>query len=96
MLCEQTGALLRHVPLNDQGEASLDEFKRLLSSRTRFASIVHISNALGTINPVHEMIQAAKSASVPVLVDGAQAAAHVSVNVKELDCDFYCLSGHKL
>ncbi len=96
MLCEQTGALLRHVPLNDQGEASLDEFKRLLSPRTRFASIVHISNALGTINPVHEMIQAAKSASVPVLVDGAQAAAHVSVNVKELDCDFYCLSGHKL
>ena len=96
MLCEQTGALLRHVPLNDQGEASLDEFKRLLSPRTRFASIVHISNALGTINPVREMIQAAKSASVPVLVDGAQAAAHVSVNVKELDCDFYCLSGHKL
>ena len=96
MLCEQTGALLRHVPLNVQGEASLDEFKRLLSPRTRFASIVHISNALGTINPVREMIQAAKSASVPVLVDGAQAAAHVSVNVKELDCDFYCLSGHKL
>ena len=96
MLCEQTGALLRVAPINDDGELLLDEFERLLTERTRLAAICHISNALGTVNPVARLIEMAHSRKVPVLLDGAQAAPHVPVDVRELDCDFYAFSGHKL
>ena len=96
MLCEEKGAVLRVAPIDDNGELLLDEFERLLNPRTRFVSIVHISNALGTINPIREMIRMAHRWNVPVLVDGAQAAAHVKIDVQDLDCDFYAFSGHKL
>jgi cysteine desulfurase/selenocysteine lyase len=96
MLCEQTGARLRVIPINDEGELLVDEFARMLNSRTKFVSLVHLSNALGTINPVKRVIGLAHSQDVPVLLDGAQAAPHVQVDVRELDCDFYVFSGHKL
>ena len=96
ILCEQTGAQLRVAPINDEGELLLGEFERLLTSRTRLAAVCHISNALGTVNPIAEMIAMAHRRKVPVLVDGAQAAPHMPVNVRELDCDFYAFSGHKL
>jgi len=96
ILCEQTGAQLRVAPINDEGELLLGEFERLLTSRTRLAAVCHISNALGTVNPISEMIEMAHRRKVPVLVDGAQAAPHMPVNVRELDCDFYAFSGHKL
>ncbi|PWB79262.1 MAG: cysteine desulfurase CsdA [Candidatus Methylomirabilota bacterium] len=96
MICQETGARLRVVPINDDGELRLDEFERLLSPRTRLVSIVHVSNALGTINPVKQVIRMAHERGVPVLVDGAQAAPHLPVDVQSLDCDFYVCSGHKL
>jgi cysteine desulfurase/selenocysteine lyase len=96
ILCEQTGAQLRVAPMNDEGELLLGEFEKLLTSRTRLAAVCHISNALGTINPIAEMIAMAHARRIPVLVDGAQAAPHMPINVRELDCDFYAFSGHKL
>ncbi len=96
MVCEQTGAIVKVVPINDDGELIFEEYLRLLGPRTKFVGIVHVSNALGTINPVKQIIRAAHAQGVPVLVDGAQAVAHTKVNVQELDCDFYALSGHKL
>jgi cysteine desulfurase/selenocysteine lyase len=96
MLSEQTGAVLRVAPINDDGELLLDEFELLLTERTRLVSVSHISNALGTVNPVARLIEMAHSRKVPVLLDGAQAAPHMPVNVRELDCDFYAFSGHKL
>ncbi len=96
MLCEQTGAVLRVIPINDDGDVLLDEFERLLNSRTRLVAIAHISNALGTVVPVRRIIALAHLRNVPVLVDGAQAAPHMRVDVQELDCDFYAFSGHKL
>jgi cysteine desulfurase/selenocysteine lyase len=96
MLCEQTGALLRVIPINDDGEIRLDTFERLLNARTRFVSIAHISNALGTVIPIRKIIERAHQHGVPVLVDGAQAAPHMKVDVQQLDCDFYVFSGHKL
>jgi len=96
ILCEQTGAKLRVIPINDEGELLVDEFAKMLSPRTKFVSIVHLSNALGTINPVKRVIELAHSQDVPVLLDGAQAAPHLNVDVRELDCDFYAFSGHKL
>ena len=96
MLCEQTGAVLKVVPINELGELLIDEFYRLLSVRTKLVSVVHVSNALGTINPVDEIIQAAHTQGVPVLLDGAQAVPHIAVDVRALDCDFYVFSGHKL
>src|SRR5574337_1222135 len=96
MICKETGALLRVIPINDDGELQLDEFERLLSPRTRLVSIVHVSNALGTINPVKRVIRMAHERGVPVLIDGAQAAPHLPVDVQALDCDFYVCSGHKL
>ncbi|MFQ5988775.1 MAG: SufS family cysteine desulfurase [Candidatus Methylomirabilales bacterium] len=96
ILCEQVGAVLRVVSINDAGELLLDEYEKLLTPRTRLVSIVHVSNALGTINPVHEIVQLAHRHGVPVLVDGAQAAPHLKVDVRELDCDFYAFSGHKV
>jgi cysteine desulfurase/selenocysteine lyase len=96
ILCEQTGAVLRVVPIDDRGEFLLDEYEKLLGSRTRLVSVVHVSNVLGTINPVREVIELAHRRGVPVLLDGAQAVAHMPVDVRELDCDFYAFSGHKL
>jgi cysteine desulfurase/selenocysteine lyase len=96
ILCEQTGAVLRVVPISDAGEMLIDEYEKLLTSRTRLVAVVHVSNALGTINPVHEIIRLARRQGVPVLVDGAQAVPHLKVDVHELDCDFYAFSGHKV
>lgn len=96
MLCEEKGAKLRVIPMNDRGELLLDEYEMLLSGKTKLVSVNHVSNALGTINPVKEIVAIAHNRGVPVLVDGAQGAGHVPVNVKELDCDFYACSGHKM
>ena len=96
MVCEQTGATLKVVPINEAGELLLDDFHRLLSVRTKLVAVVHVSNALGTINSVEEIIAAAHAQGVPVLLDGAQAVPHVAVDVQALDCDFYVFSGHKL
>jgi len=96
MVCEEKGAKLRVAPINDQGELIIEEFCSLLGPRTRFAAISHVSNALATINPVQHLIDAAHTWGVPVLVDGAQAAPHLDVDVQSLDCDFYVFSGHKL
>jgi len=96
MLCERRGARLQVVPVNERGELAVEDFERLLSPRTRIVSLVHLSNALGTINPVKEIIALAHRRGVPVLLDGAQAAARIPIDVQDLDCDFYALSGHKL
>jgi cysteine desulfurase/selenocysteine lyase len=95
MLCEDRGAVLRVVPIDDSGEVDLEAYDRLLSDRTRLVAVAHVSNALGTIVPVGRMIEAAHRRGIPVLVDGAQAVAHMSVDVQALDCDFYVFSGHK-
>ena len=96
MLCEEKGARLRVIPVNDQGELLLEEYEKLLGPRTKFVSVVHVSNVLGTINPVRQIIELAHRRGVPVLLDGAQAAPHVKVDVRALDCDFYAFSSHKL
>jgi cysteine desulfurase/selenocysteine lyase len=95
ILCEQTGARLRVAPINDRGELVLEEFERLLGPRTKLVSIGHISNALGTINPVERTIALAHARGIPVLVDGAQAVPHMKVDVQAIDADFYTFSGHK-
>jgi cysteine desulfurase / selenocysteine lyase len=96
MLSEQTGAVLKVAPMNVQGELIYEAFEALLNDKTRLVTVVHMSNALGTINPVKKMIDAAHAKGIPVMLDGAQAIPHLSVNVQELDCDFYVFSGHKL
>lgn len=96
ILCEQTGAVLRVIPITDRGELFLGGFGRLLNARTKFVAIAHVSNALGTINPVKKVIEMAHEQGTPVLVDGAQAVPHLKVDVQALDCDFYAFSGHKL
>lgn len=96
MLCERSGAKLKVVPINDRGELEMDELKKLVGSRTRLVAVGHVSNALGTINPVRSIIEIAHEQGVPVLVDGAQAAPHVGIDVNELDCDFYTISAHKM
>jgi cysteine desulfurase/selenocysteine lyase len=96
MLCEEKCARLRVAPLDDEGRVVMDEFERLLGARTKLVAVAHVSNALGTINPVRRMIELAHARSVPVLVDGAQAAPHLKVDVRALDCDFYVLSAHKV
>ena len=96
LLCEQTGAVLRVAPIDDQGEVLLEEYAKLLGPRTRLVAVAHVSNALGTINPVREMTTLAKRHGAIVLVDGAQAAAHLKIEVRALGCDFYTLSGHKM
>lgn len=96
MLAEEKGAKIRVVPINDAGELLIDEYEKLFNERTKFVGVMHVSNALGTINPVKEMIAFAHAHGVPVLVDGAQAAPHMKVDVQDLDCDFYAFSGHKL
>ena len=96
LLAQQTGAVLKVIPINDAGELILEAYERLLGPRTRLVSVVHISNALGTINPIRAIIERAHALGVPVLIDGAQAVAHIPVDVQALDCDFYAFSGHKL
>ena len=96
MLCEEKGANLLVVPINDSGELVMDEYEKMLSPRTKLVSITHVSNALGTILPVAEIIEMAHAHGVPVLLDGAQAVPHMPVDMKELDVDFYVFSGHKL
>jgi len=94
--CEFSGATLKVANITDAGELDLDDFKNKLSPRTKIAAFVHVSNALGTINPIEQMIALAKAGGAAVLIDGAQAIAHVPVDVQKLDCDFYVFSGHKL
>jgi cysteine desulfurase / selenocysteine lyase len=96
MLCEEKGARLRVIPMNDAGELLLDEFDALLNERTRLVCVGHVSNALGTINPIKEITTRAHKLGVPVLVDGAQGMPHMPVDVQDLDCDFYAISGHKM
>ena len=96
LVCEQTGSRLRAAPFNDAGELDVDAFERLLTDRTRLVSVVHVSNALGTVNPVKRLIALAHDRGIPVLLDGAQSAPHLGVDVQELDCDFFAFSGHKL
>jgi len=96
ILCEQTGAVLKVIPINDSGELILEEYKKLLSSRTKLVSIVHASNSLGTINPIKEIIDLAHKNNTPVLIDGAQSIVHSKIDVQDLDCDFFAFSGHKL
>jgi cysteine desulfurase / selenocysteine lyase len=96
ILCQEKGAKLRVIPINDQGELLLDEYEKLLGPKTKLVSLVHVSNVLGTINPVDEIIQLAHRRGIPVLLDGAQAVPHVKVDVRALDCDFYAFSSHKL
>ena len=96
LLCEQTHARLRVAPIDDHGELVMDEFERRLNAKTKLVAVVHLSNSLGTINPVSEIIAMAHQRSVPVLIDGSQAAYHMPVDVQALDCDFYVFTGHKL
>ena len=96
LLCEQVGAQLRVAPIDDSGTLQLDELERLIGPRTKLVSVVHLSNSLGTINPVREIVAMAKRRDVPVLIDGSQAVYHMPVDVQALDCDFYALTGHKL
>ena len=96
MMCKRKGAKLRVIPINDKGELLLDEYKKLINSRTKLVSIVHVSNSLGTINPVKEIVAIAHKNNIPVLIDGAQAIQHGSIDVQDMDCDFYVFSGHKV
>ena len=96
ILCEQTGAVLRVAPINDDGELMLDEYEKLLGSRTKLVSITHVSNALGTINPLRLIVTLAHDRGIGVVVDGAQAVPHMKVDVRELDCEFYTFSSHKM
>ena len=96
MLCEEKGARLRVIPINDDGELLMDEYDALLNEKTKFVAVTHVSNALGTINPVKEIIDRAHKYGVPVLIDGAQQAPHGKIDVQDLDADFYAFSGHKM
>ena len=96
MLALEKGASIRVIPCNDAGELLIDEYQKLFSARTRFVAVTHVSNALGTVNPVKEMVAMAHARGVPVLLDGAQAAPHLAVDVRDLDCDFYVFSSHKM
>ncbi len=96
MLAEEKGARIRVVPINDAGELLLDEYEQLFNEHTKFVGVMHVSNALGSINPIKQMIAFAHARGVPVLIDGAQAAPHMQIDVQDLDCDFYAFSGHKM
>jgi cysteine desulfurase/selenocysteine lyase len=96
LVCEQTGAVLRSSPITDEGEVDLVAFRALLSDRTKLVSVIHVSNALGTVNPVVEMVAAAREAGAVTVVDGAQAVPHLPVDVQAIGCDFYAFSGHKM
>jgi len=96
MLCEEKGARLRVIPMNDAGELLIDEYEGLLNERTKLVGVTHVSNALGTVNPIKKMIAQAHKYGVPVLIDGAQSAPHMQIDVQDLDCDFFVFSGHKM
>jgi cysteine desulfurase/selenocysteine lyase len=96
MLANEKGAKIRVVPINNNGELEIDEYEKLFNERTKFVGLIHVSNALGTINPIKRMIDFAHQHGVPVLIDGAQAAPHITIDVQALDCDFYAFSAHKL
>lgn len=96
LLCEETGAVLKVVPMNQRGELEMDALEAMLTDRVKLLAVVHVSNALGTVNPVMEICAMAKRQGIPVLVDGAQAVPHQTVDVRALGCDFYCFSGHKM
>ena len=96
MLCEEKGAKVRVIPMNDRGELVLEEYEKLLTPETKLVAVAHVSNALGTVNPVRRIIRMAHERGIPVLVDGAQAVPHLQVDVQDLDCDFYAFSGHKM
>ncbi|MDX1569760.1 MAG: cysteine desulfurase [Xanthomonadales bacterium] len=96
LVCEQTGARLKVAPINRRGEVIIEAYEKLLGPQVKMVGMIHVSNALGTINPVREMIAAAHAQDIPVLVDGAQATPHMKVDVADLDCDFYCVAGHKM
>ena len=96
ILCQERGAHLRVIPMNDDGELLMDEYERLLGPRTKLVSVVHLSNSLGTINPIEQIIAMAHSRGVPVMVDGAQSTPHMPIDVRKMDCDFFAFSGHKL
>jgi cysteine desulfurase/selenocysteine lyase len=96
MLCERQGCILKVAPINQRGELIMDEFDKLLSKKTKLVAITHISNTLGTVNPIKEIIQKAHAVGSKVLIDGAQSIQHMRINVKELDCDFYVFSSHKV
>jgi cysteine desulfurase/selenocysteine lyase len=95
-LCEEKNAVLKVIPMTDSGELRMEEYKKLLSEKTKLIAIAHVSNTLGTVNPVKEMIAIAHSKNIPVLVDGAQSIPHINLDVQDLDADFYCFSGHKV
>ncbi len=96
IMCKRKGAKLKVIPINDKGELLLDEYKKLINARTKLVAIVHVSNSLGTINPVKELTAIAHKNNVPVLIDGAQAIQHKKIDVQDIDCDFYAFSGHKV
>jgi len=96
MLCEQTGAILKVIPMTLEGELDLSGFDELLTAKTKILAVGHVSNALGTVNPIKDMIAKAHAKDIPVLIDGAQAVPHLAVDVQDLDCDFYVFSGHKM
>jgi cysteine desulfurase / selenocysteine lyase len=96
MLCGERGATLKIIPMLQSGDLQLDEYERLLTNRTRIVAVAHVSNALGTVNPVRQMAAMARERGIPVLVDGAQAAPHLPIDVREIGCDFYTISGHKM
>lgn len=96
MACDRKGACLKVIPINDRGEIIQEEYEKLLNEKTRLVAVAHVSNALGTINPIKEMIRKAHQYDIPVLIDGAQGAPHEKIDVQELDCDFYAFSGHKI
>jgi cysteine desulfurase/selenocysteine lyase len=96
ILCNEKGAHLRVVPMDKRGDLKLDELEKLLGPKTRLVSVAHVSNALGTVNPVRKIVEMAHAQDIPVLLDGAQAAPHSKIDVRELDCDFYCFSAHKM
>ncbi len=96
VLCDEVGAILKVIPINDDGEIIIEEYKKLLSKKTKMVAITYISNSLGTINPVKDITAMAHSVGAKVLIDGAQSTPHTKVDVKDIDCDFYCFSGHKM
>ena len=95
-LCKRTGAVLKIIPINENGEILIDDYKDMVSAKTKLISVVHLSNTLGTINPIEDIIKIAKSYDVITVIDGAQAAGHLPIDVQKLDCDFYLFSGHKI
>lgn len=96
LMCQRKGARLRVIPFNDQGELILDEYKKLINAKTKLVAVVHVSNSLGTINPVKEITAIARQHNIPILIDGAQAIQHEKIDVQDIDCDFYAFSGHKV